>query len=125
MSNASPTAEECDGIFWYLSKETTANEETILLNSDYYTLKGASKVERTETGYKYNVLLFNETTVEYTKAVLGDPKGYIDRMSKIGYGGLIVKVGSVPTRTVKNMMKKILDNIKLPESEIKTILKQV
>jgi hypothetical protein len=119
------SVNDCDGAFWYLTKENTSNSENVILNADYYKLKNGDKVEQTEIGYKYNILLFKDSTVEYTKAYLGDPKGYIDRMGKIGYGGLLIKVDSVPIKTVKNMIRKVLDDIKLPESEIKNVLKQV
>ena len=124
MSTEQPI-KDCDGAFWYLTKEVTKDSENVVMNTELYKLKGADKVQETDIGYKYCILLFRESEVEYTKAYLGDMRGYIDRMGKIGYGGLIVKEGSVPVKTIKNMVKKVLDNIQAPENEIKAILKQV
>jgi hypothetical protein len=124
MSTEQPI-KDCDGAFWYLTKEVTNDAESIVMNAELYKLRGADKIKETEIGYKYCILLFRESEVEYTKAYLGDMRGYMDRVSKIGYGGLIVKDGSVPARTVKNMIKKVLDGIQMPENEIKAFLKQV
>ena len=119
------TLDDCDGAFWYLTTEQTNNSESIICNAEYYKLKGADALEQTDIGYKYNILLFRNNEVEYTKAWLGDPKGYIDRLSKIGYGGLLVKVDSVPVKTLKNMMKSVLSKVQMSNTEIKTILSQV
>lgn len=124
MSTEQPL-KNCDGAFWYLTKEVTQDSENIVMNAELYKLKNGDKIRETDIGYKYCILLFRESEVEYTKAYLGDMRGYIDRMGKIGYGGLIVKEGSVPVRTIKNMIRKVLDGIKMPEDEIKAFLKQV
>lgn len=124
MSTEQPI-KDCDGAFWYLTKEVTKDSENVVMNAELYKLKGGDKIQETEIGYKYCILLFRDSEVEYTKAYLGDMRGYIDRMGKIGYGGLIVKEGSVPLKTIKNMVKKVLANIQMPENEIKAILKQV
>lgn len=117
------TVENCDGAFWYLTTETTANSENIILNTDFYKFK--NKVVATEVGFKYNILLFNENEVEYTKAVLGDPHGYISRLAKMGYNGLLVKVDSVPKKTLKQMVQKVMGDFSIPDAEIKNVLKQV
>lgn len=124
MSTEQPI-KNYDGAFWYLTKEVTKESENIVMNTELYKLKNGDKVEETEIGYKYCILLFRNSEVEYTKAYLGDIRGYIDRMGKIGYGGLVVKEGSVPNKTVKSMIRKVLDNIQMPENEIKAFLKQV
>lgn len=124
MSTEQPI-KDCDGAFWYLTTEVTKDSENIVMNAELYKLRGGDKIKETEIGYKYCILLFRNSEVEYTKAYLGDMRGYINRMGKIGYGGLIVKDGSVPQKTIKNMIRKVLDNIQMPENEIKAFLKQV
>ena len=124
MSTEQPI-KDCDGAFWYLTKEVTKDSENIVMNAELYKLRGGDKIEETEIGFKYCILLFRNSEVEYMKAYLGDMRGYINRMGEIGYGGLIVKDGSVPQKTVKNMIRKVLGNIQMSEKEIKAFLKQV
>lgn len=119
------TINDCDGAFWYFTTEQDKNTESVVQNTSFYKLSNGSKVKPTENGYKYNILLYKKNEVEYTKAVLGDPKGYIERLGKIGYGGLIVKDKSVNKTTIRKMMRKIMEDINLAEPEIKAILKQV
>jgi hypothetical protein len=119
------TVENCDGAFWYITTETNDNSENTILNTDFYKFKNGTKAVATEIGFKYNILLFKENEVEYTRAVLGDPRGYICRLGKMGYNGLLVKVDSVPKKTLKGMVQKIMGNFSFPNSKIKNILKQV
>lgn len=121
----SDTVANCDGAFWYLTTETTANSENTVLNTDFYKFKNGTKAVATEIGYKYNILLFKENEVEYTKAVLGDPHGYISRLGKMGYNGLLVKVDSVPKKTFKQMVQKVMGDFSISDTEIKNVLKQV
>jgi hypothetical protein len=116
---------ECDGAYWFFTVEKTGNTESTIQNTDFYTLKTGKKVKPTEVGFKYNILLYKEKEVEYTKAILGDPKGYIERMGKIGYAGLIVKDKSVPKITVKKMLRKVMEDVQIPTAEIRNVLKQV
>jgi hypothetical protein len=116
---------DCDGAYWFFTVEKTGNTESTIQNTDFYTLKTGNKVKPTEIGYKYNILLYRKSEVEYTKAILGDPRGYIERMGRIGYGGLIVKDKSVPKNTVKKMLRKVMEDIQTPIAEIRNVLKQV
>jgi hypothetical protein len=115
----------CDGAYWYFTTRKNDKEENVIQNTDFYKFNNKKKIEPTECGYIYNILLLRKDEVEYTKAVIGDAKGYIERMGKIGYSGLLVKDQVIPKKTIRSMIRRVLETISHPEKEIKLLLQQV
>jgi hypothetical protein len=89
------------------------------------------RVEPTDLGHKFNILLFNraspkEKDLELFTAILGDPKGYVERMGKHGYHGMVVKAkawGGVGAKEIKVIIHNVLDKYGFEEKLIKKVLK--
>lgn len=117
----------CDAIvFGSYRKE----ENTHTLMSFIQSKKG-KKVVPFEMGHKYNILLFNrgapkEEDIELFDAILGDPKGYVERMGRFGYHGVVVKQkawGGVGAKEIKAIIHNVLYRYGFEEKLIKKVLK--
>jgi hypothetical protein len=64
-----------------------------------------------------------EEEVELFSAILGDPKGYVERMGKAGYHGLVVKQKACKVKEIKAVFAKILYNYGFEEKLIKKVIK--
>jgi hypothetical protein len=120
--------DSCDGAYWHISYEPNKKNKTIdaILNADFYKINETNDVQPSDTGgYKYSILLYRDADdIEYSEAIIGDPKGYVDRLSKLGYNGLLVKKNCVTKTTLHNMIGKVLEMM-LNKSEIDNFLVQV
>lgn len=106
-----PVIADCDIAIWGVYVED--GEERIM---ETYMKASSLKnpISRTVTGgYRYNVLYFKECTdadISVFTATIGDPHGYIRRMSELGYHGVLCKTGLKPTkRTSSTALKNLLN----------------
>ena len=72
-----------------------------------------SKQIPSDLGFKFNILLFNrlnpeEKEIDLFSAILGDMVGYVERIGKLGYSGIILKRN---TFTKKMRIGKVLSSI--------------
>lgn len=113
----------CDAII-FGSYQQEANVHTIMT-----FMKTKNKVEPTECGHKFSILLFDrlsptEKDIEIFTAILGDPKGYVERMGKSGYHGLVVKQNACKHKKVKEVFHRVLFNYGFEEKLIRKVLRQ-
>lgn len=114
----------CDAIvFGSYLKEATVHTVMTFMQT-----KQGNKVEPTEMGHKFNILLFSkicpkEEEVEMFTAILGDPKAYVERMGKAGYHGLVVKQKACKHKDAKDVFWKVLYNYGFEEKLIKKVIK--
>jgi hypothetical protein len=90
--------------------------------------KHGHKAVPTELGHKYNIVLFDklspkEEDVDIFTAILGDPKGYVERMGKSGYHGLVVKQKVCKIKEIKDVFTKVLYGYGFEEKLIKKVIK--
>jgi hypothetical protein len=96
----------CDAVIW-ISKE---NEEMVFTIMSFFRSK-LTEVMPTHMGYKYNIMTFRTPEdVDTFTAIIGDPKGYVERLGKIGYHGIMFKKNAaVPSPEFKSMLLQIMD----------------
>jgi len=115
----------CDVIV-FGSYRDEANVHTVMT---FMQSKNGRKVVPTELGHKFNIVLFDklsptEKDVELFTAILGDPKGYVERMGKAGYHGMVVKQKScVRSKEAKEIFAKVLFNYGFEPKLIKKVIK--
>jgi hypothetical protein len=90
--------------------------------------KKGKSIEPTELGHKFNIVLFDkispkEEEVELFSAILGDPKGYVERMGKAGYHGLVVKQKACKAKEIKDVFSKVLYGYGLEEKLIRKVIR--
>ena len=91
--------------------------------------KTKNKIEPGELGHKFNILLFDRPSpkhehVEMFTAILGDPKGYVERMGKAGYHGLVIKKDACKKKEIKDIFRKVLYTWGFEEKLIRKVIKQ-
>lgn len=117
----------CDAIV-FGSYQNEANVHTIM---SFIQSKKGGKIEPTETGHKFNILLFNipspkEKDIEMFPAILGDPKGYVERMGKFGYHGVVCKQNAwngLGSKEIKMIISSVLFKYGFEPKLIKKVLK--
>lgn len=106
-------------------------EEDVHTVMNFITSKKGKHVVPFEMGHKYNILLFNrgapkEDDIELFNAILGDPRGYVERMGRHGYHGVVVKqkawVGK-GAKEIKAVFHDMLYKYGFEEKLIKKVLK--
>ena len=120
--------DEVDGALWGLT--ITPNGEFVECETTVYKFEDVKTPINEETGsYKYHILTFKPTeaegTMEFMRAHIGDVRKFIDNHARAGYNGLMVKVGCVPKKAVKDMIKIICKNFNVSDKNLKPILSQV
>lgn len=90
--------------------------------------KTKNKVEPTEMGHRFNVLMFKkpspeEHEVDLFTAIIGDPRGYVERIGKAGYHGILVKQNACKKKEIKAVFAKVLYSWGFEEKLIKKVLK--
>ena len=85
--------ENCDAVIF----SSTLEPETDKMHTKMRFIRAKNdQTKRSDLGHKYNVLLLRgEDTAEMFSAIIGDPKGYIERIGRLGYGGIMLKVGAL------------------------------
>ena len=114
--------ETCDAIV-FGSYQQESNVHTIMT-----FFKTKNNVEPTEIGHKFNIVLFDkpcpkEEDVDLFTAILGDPKGYVERMGRSGYHGLVVKQKACKSKQLKEMFHGVLYKYGFEEKLIKKVIK--
>lgn len=114
----------CDAII-FGSYQEEANTHTVM---NFIQSKQGRKIEPTELGHKFNIVLFDkicptEKDVECFSAILGDPKGYVERVGNSGYHGLVVKQNACKSKELKQLFFKALYTWGFEEKLIKKVLK--
>lgn len=122
---ASEVIENCDAIVFGTYREE-ANTHTIMT---FMKSKHGHKAVPTELGHKFNIVLFTKISpkdeeVERFTAILGDPKGYVERIGKSGYHGFVVKQKACKTKEIKEMFAKILFSYGFDEKLIRKVIKE-
>lgn len=118
--------ENCDAVMWGTWKED-ANSESKTVMTFFKHIKKSSSVKPTEMGYKYNVLIFreiNENDIELFSAILGDPAGYVERIGKLGYHGILYKNSLKPTKAIKNVFKTLLTGYGFKKACVDRVIKE-
>jgi hypothetical protein len=113
---------DCDLIIWY-----QLNLE--YMNSRYVKLTDKKKKDRkTDLGYKYNILLFKEQEerdkAELFSAIIGDEMGYVERMGKSGYSGLMFRVNSHKIDDIKTALFELLEMFGFSDKLVRKYLKE-
>lgn len=121
---ASEVIVNCDVIV-FGSYQQESNVHTVMT---FLQSKRGQKIEPTECGHKFNIVLFDkispkEADVDLFTAILGDPRGYVERMGKAGYHGLVVKQKACKTKELKDMFTKILFQYGFEDKLIKKVIK--
>lgn len=114
--------QNCDAIV-FGSYQQEANVHTVMT-----FMKTKNKIEPGELGHKFNILLFNklcptEKDVEVFTAILGDPRGYVERMGKAGYHGIIAKHSACKRKEIKDIFARVLDGYGFEAKLIKKVIK--
>lgn len=115
----------CDAIV-FGSYQQEANVHTIMT---FMQSKHGHKAEPHECGHRFNIVLFDklepeEKDVEIFTAILGDPKGYVERMGKAGYHGLVVKQKACKAKEIKEVFSRVLHGYGFEEKLIKKVIRK-
>jgi hypothetical protein len=116
---ANNKTENCDGAMWHVETIATKDEVVQEVSTTVYNYSDR-KVEPSEIGYKYHILTYKDldSDIEVYSAYIGDVPHFINNNSKAGCHGLIVKDGVMEIKYVKNMFKKVLENLNFPQKTI-------
>ena len=120
--------DEVDGALWGLS--LSPNGEYVECETTVYKFEDVkTPINEDLQCYDYHILTFKPTeakdTIEFMRAYIGDVRRFIDNHAKAGYNGLMVKVGCVPKKAVKEMIRVTCRNFDVPEKSLRPILAQV
>lgn len=93
--------------------------------------KKSKNIKPYEMGHKYSILLFDrgspeEKDIELFDAIIGDPKGYVERMGSCGYHGIVVKNKAwrgIGAKEIKAVIHAVLYKHGFEEKLIKKVLK--
>lgn len=110
--------ETCDAVVWEVGAE----------NTKMNFFKNKNNVKPLEIGFTYHIVLYKVSPEEYTdsfSAVIGDPLSYVNRISDIGYSGIMVKKGSVSNAKVKKLFKDTLGKIGIKDKVINKLCDQL
>lgn len=122
--------ENFDALLWGLVPDLSKKIPHILVQKNAFKYSNGKKVEKIEDlGYKYYVCMFKNDhpndSVEVWSGILGDPHKWVDNMADMGYNGVLIKKESVPKKTAKEVVKKLLTNYGVDTKAIKLALKQI
>lgn len=100
----------CDAVVFASYQKSEEDE----IHTTMTFFKTENDVQPTELGHKFNILMFkkhspNEEEIDMFSAILGDPRGYIERIGSMGYHGILVKRGAVSsTEDLMKVFRKVL-----------------
>lgn len=113
-----------DALIWGLVEEV--QKDRTILSVMKQAFKSNKPAHPTDLGFKYRICTFKTNqSIEFVSAIVGDPQNYIDRMSRLGYNGIMIKHDAIPARASKKMLKSMLSNYGYDEKVIRSVLKQV
>lgn len=108
---------ECDAIIF----ATVEGDEDIFTTMHFFKAPKES-VQRHDMGYKYNVMLWRlHDELDMFTAIIGDPKGYVENLGKMGYHGILFKKGTWCSTEFKDMVKRILHKWGFSQDQAKHI----
>lgn len=110
--------EKCDAIVWEVLEEK--------VRMSFF--KNKNKVEPSEIGFMYDIILYKVAPEHYSdsfSAIIGDPFAYVNRISDIGYSGIMIKKGAMSFAKTKKTFKNILEKIDLTANEINKLCEQL
>jgi hypothetical protein len=115
----------CDAIV-FGSYQEESNNHTIMT---FMQSKHGHKADPHECGHRFNIVLFDklspeEKDVELFSAILGDPKGYVERMGKAGYHGIVVKQKTCKLKEIKEVFSKVLYGYGFEEKLIRKVIRK-
>ena len=119
----SEVVDNCDAIVF------GSYEDKGILNTIITYLKTDNDVVPSEIGHKFNVVLWQwvkpkEEEVELFGAVLGDPRGYVERIGKMGYSGLVIKENACRSDDIVAVLTGVLNRWGFEDKLIKKVIKQ-
>ena len=100
----------CDAIV-FASYQKPEEEEIHTIMTFFKT---ENDVQPTELGHKFNILMFKkhnpaEEEIDMFTAIIGDPEGYVKRIGRVGYHGILVKRGAIPNKAeLVEVFRKVL-----------------
>ena len=109
-----------DAVIWSSCK----NENEVETKMTFF--KMPCKAKPTELGYKYNILVFRtpeDTNIGMFTAILGDPKGYIENVGRLGYHGIMFKDKIRSKKLLKELFIKLSRSWGFTELQIKKAIK--
>lgn len=113
--------QNCDSVIW----ATLETAEDIRTTMHFFKAQ-KDTVEPTSVGYKYNIMLWRtHDDAETFTAVLGDPRGYVERLGRLGYHGMLYKKSSKSSKEFKDMIKQVLANWGFEQKVAKKLFKLV
>lgn len=112
--------QNCDAVLW-VSKQT---DEEVITVMQFFKSKEKETVVPSDMGFKYNIMMFRTPDeVETLTAIIGDPFGYVQRIGKLGYHGLMYKKNSKNTKEFKDHISLIMDKWGFHPKEAKRLMK--
>ena len=112
--------KNCDAILW----ASYQKEEEIHTKMTFFSLPSKSKP--TEMGFKYNILMFRtpfDEDLGMFRAIIGDPKGYVEHVGRLGYHGMMFKEKIKLKMEFKELLTRMLSNWGFTEPQIKKAIK--
>ena len=115
---------ECDAVMWVCARKD--NEQTTLITFLKSDLK--SKAVKTDLGYKYNVAMFRRQPdpkeVDIFTAIIGDPHGYVQRVGKLGYHGVMFKDKAGGKKQMRVLFEQLLTKFGYDDKTIRKMIRQ-
>ena len=107
----------CDVVVWF-------REETQV---KMHFIKKENKVKPHELGFKYDIMTYTQKDAEIDvfSAIIGDPKGYVERLGRAGYHGIMVKQKSSAKKDIKKAFETTLSSVGFGQKQIKAALKGI
>ena len=92
--------QDCDSVI-FASVESDEDVRTTM-----HFFKGKKDtVKPTDIWFKYNILLWKtHDETETFSAILGDPRGYVERVGRLGYHGMLYKKSAKSSKEFKNVI---------------------
>ncbi len=111
--------QNCDAVLW-VSKET---EDEIVTVMQFFKSKKEETVKPTDMGFKYNIMMFKKLDeVETFTAIIGDPFGYVNRIGKIGYHGMMYKKSAMHTKDFTDFVATVMNKWGFHPNEAKRLM---
>lgn len=96
--------EDIDGISFSIDDDTSTKNKTHW-NFSIMTLREDRTFDKNDIGYMYQIVLYNEKSIEVFEAVLGDLDYYVKNLLNINQQGLIIKKCSKSQEIFQKLFK--------------------
>lgn len=111
----------CDAVVWMSYQK----EDEIHTKMTFFCMPNKVK-PKNEMGFLYKIIMFQspeDANIGMFEAILGDPKGYIERLGRLGYHGLMFKDKVKGKKVLNEMITKMLTNWGFTEPQAKKAMK--